>query len=306
MIDIAIVGGGPAAYTAAIFAGRAGLNTIVYESELIAGKITSIPQIENYPGFPEGISGEELSDRLHKQAEKFGVDTVYNEVKKIRFNGKYKEILIDSGETIKAKAVILAMGETARKLGCPGEGKFLGKGVSYCAICDGAFFKGKNVAVIGGGDAALSSALYLCRLVKKLYLIHRRNDLRAIKILQDKLKQQCEKGELVLNHEVKEIQGKKFVNGILVQNKETEEVNRIDVDGVFIYIGSEPNTKIVREIVKVDEQGYIVTNEKMETSCPGIYAAGDVRKKDLRQLITAAADGAIAAFQARRYIEMYY
>ncbi|MEA1995813.1 MAG: thioredoxin-disulfide reductase [Campylobacterota bacterium] len=305
MIDIAIVGGGPAAYTAAIFAGRAGLNAVVYESELMAGKIVSISQIENYPGFPNGISGEKLSDNLHKQAEKLGVDTVYNEVKKVGLDGKYKEILIDSGETIKAKAVILAIGEMAQKLNCAGEKKFLGKGVSYCAICDGAFFKGRDVAVIGGGDAALASALYLCHLVKKLYLVHRRNDLRATKILQDKLKQ-CEMAELVLNHEVKEIQGKKFVNGMLLQNKETKTVKRIDVDGVFVYVGSKPNTEIVHEIVKVDEQGYIITNEKMETSCPGIYAAGDVRKKDLRQLVTAAADGAIASFQARQYIEMYY
>ncbi len=305
MIDIAIVGGGPAAYTAAIFAGRAGLNAVVYESELIAGKITSISQIENYPGFSEGISGEELSNKLHKQAEKFGVKTIYSEVKKVEDRVKYKEVLIDSGEIIKAKTVILAIGEMAQKLNCAGEEKFLGKGVSYCAICDGAFFKGKNVAVIGGGDAALASALYLCHLVKKLYLVHRRNSLRATKILQDKLKQ-CEMVELVLNHEVKEIQGKKFVNGILLQNKETKEIKRLNVDGVFIYIGSKPNTEIVHELVKVDEEGYIIANEKMETSCPGIYAAGDVRQKDLRQLITAAADGAVAAFQARQYIEMYY
>ncbi len=302
MHDVVIIGGGPAGLTAGIYAARGGLKTLLCEEKLLGGQIVLSFEVENYPGFPDGISGMELIERFSKQAEKFGVEVTYEGVQRIEDNREYKSVYLTNGNCIKTKTVIIAAGATADRLGCPGEKKFTGKGVSYCATCDGAFFRGKTVAVIGGGDSALEEALYLTNLAKKVYIIHRRDTLRAIKILQDRAMKN-DKIEFIFNHVVKEIQGDKFVNGLLLENTKTKELTRLPVDGVFIYIGTTPNTEFVKDLIELDEEGYIVVNDKMETNIPGIYAAGDIRVSPLRQVVTAAADGAIAASSAQKYIE---
>ncbi len=302
MHDVVIIGGGPAGLTAGIYAARGGLKALICEEKLLGGQIVLSFEVENYPGFPDGISGMELIERFTKQAEKFGVEITYEGVEKIEDHREHKSVYLTNGTCIKTKTVIIAAGATADKLGCPGEKKFTGKGVSYCATCDGAFFRGKTVAVIGGGDSALEEALYLTNLAKKVYIIHRRDSLRAIKILQDRAMQN-DKIEFIFNHIVKEIQGDKFVNGLLLENTKTKELTRLPVDGVFIYIGTTPNTEFVKDLIELDEEGYIIVNDKMETNVPGIYAAGDIRVSPLRQVVTAASDGAIAASSAQKYIE---
>ncbi len=302
MYDVVIVGGGPAGLTAGIYAARGGLKTLICEGKILGGQIVLSFEVENYPGFPEGISGMDLIDRFTKQAEKFGVEISYEGVKKIEDHKDHKSVYLTNDSCIKTKTVIIAAGSTANRLGCPGEKKFTGKGVSYCATCDGAFFRGKTVAVIGGGDAALEEALYLTNLAKKVYIIHRRDSFRAIKILQDRARENS-KIEFIMNHIVKEIQGDKMVNGLLLENTKTGEKTRLPVDGVFIYVGATPNTKFVEDLIELDENGYIITNQNMETNVEGIYAAGDIRVSPLRQVVTAAADGAIAASSAQKYIE---
>ncbi len=302
MYDVVIIGGGPAGLTAGIYAARSGLKTIILEEKVFGGQIVFSADLENYPGFPEGISGMEIIDKFLEQAKKFEVEISYDGVEKIENDISCKRVILTNKSCITAKTVILATGASADRLGCPGEAKFLGKGVSYCATCDGAFFKGKTVAVVGGGDSALEEALYLANLVKKIYLIHRRDQFRAVKILQDRVKKN-NKIEIVFDSVVKEILGDKFVKGVLVENVKTKQQSRLDIDGIFIYIGLTPNSKFVSDLIQTDEYGYIITNEEMETNIPGIFAAGDVRKKSLRQVITACADGAIAASNAQKYIE---
>ncbi len=302
MHDVVIIGGGPAGLTAGVYAARGGLKSLICEEKIIGGQIVLSYEVENYPGFPQGISGMELIENFSKQAEKFGVETSYEGVTKIENDRECKSVYLTNGSCIKTKTIIIAAGASANKLGCPGEKKFTGKGVSYCATCDGAFFRNKTVAVIGGGDSAIEEALYLTNLAKKVYIIHRRDQLRAIKILQDRALEN-KKIEFVFNSVVKEIQGDKLVNGLLIENRKTKEINRLDVDGVFIYVGVTPNTAFVSEIIKLDENGYIITDEKMETNIAGVFAAGDIRVTPLRQVITAAADGAIAASSAQKYIE---
>ncbi len=302
MHDVVIIGGGPAGLTAGVYAARGGLKTLICEEKIIGGQIVLSYEVENYPGFPQGISGMELIENFTKQAEKFGVETSYEGVKSIEEDRECKSVYLTNGSCIKTKTVIIAAGASANKLGCPGEKKFTGKGVSYCATCDGAFFRNKTVAVIGGGDSAIEEALYLTNLAKKVYIIHRRDRLRAIKILQDRAVEN-KKIEFIFNSVVKEIQGDKLVNGLLLENRKTKELNRLDIDGVFIYVGVTPNTAFVADMIKLDENGYIITDEKMETNIEGIYAAGDIRVTPLRQVITAAADGAIAASSAQKYIE---
>ncbi len=302
MHDVVIIGGGPAGLTAGVYAARGGLKTLICEEKLIGGQIVLSYEVENYPGFHQGISGMELIENFNKQVEKFGAEISYEGVTRIEDDRECKSVYLTNGSCIKTKTVIIAAGASADKLGCPGEKKFTGKGVSYCATCDGAFFRNKTVAVIGGGDSAIEEALYLTNLAKKVYIIHRRDQLRAIKILQDRALSN-DKIEFVFNTIVKEIQGDKFVNGLLLENRQTKQLNRLDVDGVFIYVGVTPNTSFIEDIIKLDENGYIITDEKMETNIAGIFAAGDIRVTPLRQVITAAADGAIAASAAQKYIE---
>ncbi len=302
MYDVIIIGGGPAGLTAGLYAARGGLKTLICEEKVFGGQIVMSYEVDNYPGFPKGISGMDLMDNFIKQAEKFGVEMNYDGVKSIEDEGKTKIVTLSNGTKLTTKTVIIAAGASPNKLNCPGEKKFTGKGVSYCATCDGAFFRGKKVAVVGGGDSAIEEALYLANLASKVYIIHRRDQLRAVKILQDRAFSN-KKIEFIFNHVVKEIQGDKFVNGILIENVQTKELTRLEVDGVFIYVGITPNTKFVEDLIKLDENGYIIVNDKMETNIPGIYAAGDIRVTPLRQVLTAAADGAIAASCAQIYIE---
>ncbi len=302
MYDAVIVGGGPAGLTAGIYAARSGLKTIVLEEKVFGGQIVFSADLENYPGFPEGISGMDVIDKFLEQAKKFGVEINYEGVEKIENDTSFKRVILKNKNCITTKTVILATGASADRLGCPGEAKFIGKGVSYCATCDGAFFKGKTVAVVGGGDSALEEALYLANLVKKIYIIHRRDQFRAVKILQDRVKKN-NKIEIIFDSVVREILGDKFVKGALIENVKTKEQTRLDIDGIFIYIGLTPNSKFVSDLIQTDEYGYIITNEEMETNIEGIFAAGDVRKKSLRQVVTACADGAIAASNAQKYIE---
>ncbi|AHF96791.1 MAG: thioredoxin-disulfide reductase [Desulfurella sp.] len=302
MYDVVIVGGGPAGLTAGIYAARSGLKTIILEEKVFGGQIVFSADLENYPGFPEGISGMDIIDKFLEQAKKFEVEISYDGVEKIENDISCKRVILTNKSCITTKTIILATGASADRLGCPGEAKFIGKGVSYCATCDGAFFKGKTVAVVGGGDSALEEALYLANLVKKIYLIHRRDQFRAVKILQDRVKKN-NKIEIVFDSVVKEILGDKFVKGVLIENVKTKQQSRLDIDGIFIYIGLTPNSKFVSDLIQTDEYGYIITNEEMETNIPGIFAAGDVRKKSLRQVVTACADGAIAASNAQKYIE---
>ncbi|WP_291492646.1 thioredoxin-disulfide reductase [Desulfurella sp.] len=302
MYDVVIIGGGPAGLTAGIYAARSGLKTIILEEKVFGGQIVFSAALENYPGFPEGISGMDIIDKFLEQAKKFEVEISYDGVEKIENDISCKRVILTNKSCITTKTIILATGASADRLGCPGEAKFIGKGVSYCATCDGAFFKGKTVAVVGGGDSALEEALYLANLVKKIYLIHRRDQFRAVKILQDRVKKN-NKIEIVFDSVVKEILGDKFVKGVLIENVKTKQQSRLDIDGIFIYIGLTPNSKFVSDLIQTDEYGYIITNEEMETNIPGIFAAGDVRKKSLRQVVTACADGAIAASNAQKYIE---
>lgn len=302
MYDVVIIGGGPAGLTAGIYSARSGLRAIILEEKVFGGQIVFSADLENYPGFPEGISGMDIVDKFLDQAKKFDVEISYEGVDKIENETSCKKIFLKNSSCLTTKTIILASGASSDRLGCPGEAKFIGKGVSYCATCDGAFFKGKTVAVIGGGDSALEEALYLANLAKKIYIIHRRDQFRAVKILQDRIKKN-NKIEIIYDNIVKEIIGDKFVKNISIENVKTKQRSRLDVDGVFIYIGLTPNTKFVSDFIKTDEYGYILSNEEMETNIPGVFAAGDVRKKSLRQVITACADGAIAASNAQKYIE---
>lgn len=302
MHDVVIAGGGPAGLAAGIYAARGGLRTIICEEKIMGGQIVLSYEVENYPGFPKSISGMDLIENFSKQAEKFGVEISYEGITHIETDREYKEVYLTNGSCIKTKTVIIAAGASANKLGCPGEKKFTGKGVSYCATCDGAFFRNKTVAVVGGGDSAIEEALYLTNLAKKVYIIHRRDQLRAIKILQNRAMEN-DKIEFIFDTTVKEIQGDKLVNGLLLENVKTKELSRLNVDGVFIYVGATPNTEFVSDLIKLDENGYIITNEKMETNIGGIFAAGDIRVTPLRQVITSAADGAVAASSAQKYIE---
>jgi len=300
--DIVIVGGGPAGLTAAIYASRERLKTLLLEKTMCGGWPVNTELIENYPGFPEGIKGIELADKLKKQAERFGVDIEeLNEV--VRIEPSAKKITVQSGkQRYNGKALIIASGSMPRKLNVPGETEYTGKGVSYCALCDAPLYKDKVVLIIGGGNAAAEEALSLAKFAKEVILVHRRNELRAAGILQEELKKN-KKIKLLLNYVPLSICGGDFVESVVLKNKETDEEKTVKVSGVFIYVGFLPNSKFVEGLVDLDDSGCIITDEKMKTSLAGIYAAGDIRTKEIRQVVTACADGAIAAVSARDYIK---
>lgn len=303
--DVIIVGGGPAGLTAGLYASRARLKTLLIEKLTMGGQAIITDVIENYPGFPEGVPGAELGGRIKKQAEKFGLEFALDEVKKV---GQQKEEdfsgfeLVVGDKIYRSMSIILAVGASPRKLGVPGEAEFTGRGVSYCATCDGAFFKDKEIMVVGGGDTAVEEALFLTRFGRKVTLVHRRDRLRATKILQERILRNP-KADFLWNSQVIEISGGKVVQGVKVKDVKTQEVREVSTDGVFIFAGLVPNTKFVGGLVKLDEKGYIVTDNEMRTSQGGIFAAGDCRSKALRQVVTACGDGATAAFSVQHYVE---
>lgn len=298
LFDLIIVGGGPAGLTAAIYAGRARLKTLIIEKALLGGMATTTFHIDNYPGFPEGISGMELSQKLEEQARKLGIPIYYGNVSKINAD---KSVEIE-GHKLHAKAIIIATGTENKKLGIPGEDEFRGRGVSYCATCDGPFYRNKNIAVIGGGNSAVEEALYLTRFANKVSIIYRRDKLRAEKILAEHAMNNP-KIFIMWNSTVETINGDKRIESILVKNTQTNINTTIPMDGVFIYIGTKANTALVSGIVKTSKDGYIEVDRDMKTSAAGIFACGDITNKSLRQIVTAAGDGAIAAESARKYIE---
>lgn len=298
---VIIIGGGPAGLTAGIYTLRAGIKTIIIEKAFPGGNMRLTERIENYPGFPEGISGLELAEYMKQQYVKFGGEIVNGEVKDISFEGDKKIIRLADGSEMKTDALIIASGSSRKKLGVEGEEKYTGKGVSYCAICDGAFFKGKKIAVIGGGNSALEEAIYLTRYAEKCYLIHRRDTFRASLYLQEELKK-YPVIPLLLRTVLKiEGDGEK-INTLVLENKNTGEIEKIEVDGVFISVGQKPNVEFIDGKVEQNPSGYIITDYKMQTSVKGIFACGDVIRKSLYQVITACGEGAIAASSAEKYL----
>lgn len=300
MYDIIIAGAGSAGLTAGIYAARAGLSAIIIEKVFAGGQITRAHVVENYPGFPDGLRGAELALNFKAQAERLGAVIETEEITNFDFAGDEKKVF--AGEkTYSGKTVILAMGAKYKSLGLVSEKRLSGSGVSYCATCDGAFFKGKDVAVIGGGDTALEDALYLSNFTNHIYVVHRRNELRAQAALQ-KLAMANGKIEFVWDSELDTIVGKSLVEGIRIKNRNTEELRDIAVSGVFIAIGTTPETESLKGQVGLDSSGYIITDASMRTNVPGVFAAGDIVAKPLRQVVTAAADGAIAVYSALSYI----
>lgn len=303
--DLIIVGGGPAGLTAGLYACRARLKTLLIEDSYPGGQIVVADKVENFPGFSEGIKGSELTEKFKKQAETFGLEIISQKVngldEDMLFNVKL-QIVKTKDKVHKSLAVIIATGTKLKELNIPGENEFRGKGISYCATCDGMFFKDQDVVVIGGGDTALEEALFLTRFAKKVILIHRRDKLRATKILQERAFSN-KKIEFIWDSVVAKISGKKKVEAVKIKNLKNQEQTSIFCKGVFIFIGFIPHTDFLRNLIKLDENGYIITDENMRTSKEGIFAAGDCRAKLLRQVITACGDGATAAFSAQQYID---
>ena len=297
--DIIILGSGPAGLSAAIYAQRARLSTLLIEEKpLSGGQILDTYEVDNYPGLP-GITGFEMGQKFRAHADRLGAEVVNAQVLSVRLDGEKKIVTTQKG-VYEAKTLIIATGAKHRRLGIPGEDKLVGMGVSYCATCDGAFFKGKTVAVVGGGDVALEDALFLARGSEKVYLVHRRDQVRGAKILQEKVKE-ASNIEPVLDSVVTEIKGEGQVSSILLSSKNGES-RELEVQGVFIAVGIEPNSSAVKDLVAQDAGGYIVAGEDTKTSVEGVFAAGDVRTKQLRQVLTAAADGANAVTSAEKYI----
>jgi len=300
--DIVVIGAGPAGLTAAIYAGRGGLKTLVLERASAGGHAAMTDTIENYPGFAEGISGAELAESMEKQARKFGASfkTIATVDALEREDGVFTVKAGD--EAFTAKSVVVASGADPTKIGVPKEEELIGKGVSYCAVCDGAFFRGVDVAVVGGGNSAVEEAIYLTRYAKRVYLIHRRDRFRADKVLIDRAL--AHPGiEAIMETVVEGIVGDTGVSAVNLRNVRTSEKTTLKIEGIFIYAGYRPNTEYLKDLVELDNYGCVVTNAEMATRVPGLFAAGDVRPKGLRQVVTAAGDGATAAYSAEKYIE---
>ena len=301
MYAIIIIGSGPAGLSAAIYAQRACLDTIVIEKNGISGgQVLNTWEVDNYPGFP-GVTGFELSRQFREHANKLGARVVQDEVVQVELSGNVKKVVCEE-ETYEARCVILASGAHHRTLEVPGEEELRGAGVSYCATCDGAFFRGRTVAVVGGGDAALEDAIFLARMCEKVYIVHRRDKLRGAKRLQERL-QALENIEFVWNSETVAIEGNAQVEALRLRQTQTGEERRLDVDGVFIAVGIAPESELYAGQLELDEQGYIRADESGQTSVPGVFAAGDVRTKALRQILTAASDGANCVASAERYLQ---
>ena len=297
--DMVILGGGPGGYTAALYAARSGLDVLVLEKLSAGGQMALTSQIDNYPGFPEGIDGFELGMKFQEQAEKFGAKTEYAEVRSLNLRVVPRVISTSEGDYF-ARTVVIATGAGAKKLGLPDEERLVGRGVGYCAHCDGMFYRGKTVAIVGGGNSAAAEALYLSRIAKKVILIHRRDSLRATKVYHEPLKK-LDNLEFRWNSGITELLGEERLSGVRVKNYITDEEEELQVDGVFISIGRKPVTELLEGQLKL-EGGYIVADESTQTSIPGVYAVGDVRTKALRQILTAASDGANAAHHAEGWL----
>ena len=303
LYDVVIVGGGPGGLTAGIYAMRAALKTILVEKAVAGGQVVMSDGVENYPGF-EHIKGYELSQKFLKHAESYGMEFVQEEVVAVEPGLEFHSVKLANGDVFKTHAVILATGGSPRKLEIPGEDEYYGKGVSYCGVCDGFFFRDKTVVVVGGGDTAAEEALYLAKLAKHVYLVHRRDELRASMILQQRVKEEC-KIEVLWNTVVTEIKANdEGVNAVALQDTQTGEERNLATDGVFIFIGFIPNNQLVPAGIKMNADGYVVTNEKCETNMSGIYVVGDLREKYAKQIVVAAADGCTAALVAAYYVEM--
>jgi thioredoxin reductase (NADPH) len=299
--DIIIVGGGPAGLSAGIYASRSRLRTLLIEKEMIGGNIVYAELVENYPGFPEGISGMDLTQDMHKQGTRFGMDTQMTEITGLSVEGARKLVKTGEGE-FSGRSLIIAGGSTRQSLGAPGEKELTGRGVSYCATCDAAFFTDQPVAVVGGGNAAIQEAVHLTRFASEVTLVHRRAELRATRIEQERAFAQP-KIKFAWNSTVVAVEGKDTVDGLRIKNVQTNEESTLKVKGVFVAIGFTPNTAYLKGVLSLDDAGQIVVNDKMETNVPGVYAAGDIRSGSLRQVVMACADGATAAMNADKYLE---
>lgn len=296
MYDVIIMGAGPAGLTAAIYATRGGMKTAVVETMASGGQTLIISELENYPGIA-GTDGFSLAQTMTEQAKSFGAEFIYDQIKNVSLGGDIKRVETEYSGTLEARAIIIATGAKAKSLGISGEAKLTGRGVSYCATCDGALYRGKTVAVVGGGNTAVTDAIYLKKFAKEVYIIHRRNEFRASKILVDRM---ISAGvEILTPYIAAELVGEPL-SAIKIKNVSTEEISELPIDGLFVAVGNEPSTQLFPELET--ENGYILTDEVMATNLSGVYAAGDVRKKSLRQIVTACADGAVAAEEAVKYV----
>jgi thioredoxin reductase (NADPH) len=300
IFEVIIVGGGPAGLTAGLYSSRAGLTSILIEKGIFGGQITYAEHVENFTGFPEGISGQELGEKMHEQARKHGLKTLTAEVTGLEMQGAMKLVKTTEGDYT-GRTVIMAGGAVRRKLGVEGETRLTGRGVSYCAVCDSAFFRDQRVVVVGGGDTAITEALHLAKFASNITIIHRRDQLRAGHVLQEKLRSEP-KIDFLWDTTVTAIEGADMVERIKLLNVKTGQSAEMEVSGVFVSVGTNPDTEYVKTILPLDESGYIITNEKMETPVPGLFAAGDIRHNSARQAITAAGDGATAAIYAQKYL----
>lgn len=308
MYDVIIIGAGPAGLSAGLYAARAKMKTLIIEKDKVGGQIVTTDEVANYPGSIEHATGPTLVVRMADQCEEFGAERIKDGVVSLKLEGDVKEIVTESGVTYYAKSIIIATGAVPRKIGCPGEKELTGKGVSYCATCDADFFTDLEVYCIGGGDTAVEEAMYLTKFARKVTLVHRRDTFRAAKSIVEKAAQN-EKIEYLMDHEVIEVFGDGLVEGMKVKNTVTGEITERLADeedgtmGIFCFVGYLPLTELFKGIITMDETGYIITDENMRTNIPGVFAAGDVRQKMLRQVVTATADGAIAAVMAEKYVE---
>ena len=299
--DVLIIGGGGAGLTAALYTSRAKLSTLLLEKLVPGGQIALTDTVENYPGFPEGITGPEISQRMEDQAKRYGTEVVYQEVKSIaKVNGEFQ---IKSAEgSYQGRSVILAAGASFRMLGIPGERELTGKGVSYCATCDGAFFKEKEIVVVGGGDSALQEGLFLTRFATKISVVHRRDTLRASPILQERAKNHP-KINFIWDTVVEKVKGDRKVEGVTLKNLKTQQVRDFRTDGFFVFIGHDPNTSFLKSFVELDEKGYIQADPFTRTSIPGVFAAGEIRAGAVKQLVAACGEGCEAALAAQEYLD---
>lgn len=300
--DLIIIGGGPGGLTAGIYALRASMRTVLFESAALGGQMTKSDIVENFPGF-QTINGFDLSQKFFEHAQSYNLEILSQEVRSVEPGLKSHAILLDSGETLRAHAIVMAMGGEPRKLGIPGEDEFYGKGVSYCAVCDGFFFRDKTVAVVGGGDTAAEEALYLSKLARKVYLIHRRDALRASMILQKRIIADP-KIDILWNHVATAIHSEEDqVSSVALNDTQSGQQTTLPVEGVFIFIGFDPRNQLVPAGIKCNGDGYVVTDEKCEVNIPGLFAIGDLREKYARQIATAVGDGCTAALAAAHYVE---
>ncbi|MEK9756293.1 MAG: thioredoxin-disulfide reductase [Bacteroidota bacterium] len=301
-----IIGSGPAGYTAAIYAARADLKPIIFTGLEPGGQLTTTTEVDNFPGYPNGVDGPTMMNELKAQAERFGTKVILDFISKVEFSkekGGIHKIYTQNGEEIKSKTVIICTGASAKYLGLPSEQKLIGGGVSACAVCDGFFYKDQDVAIVGGGDSAIEEATYLAKICRHVTMLVRKDHFRASKAMQHRLKN-FENIKVLFNHEIEEVIGDTVVTGIKIKNSQDNSISKIDITGLFIAIGHTPNTGIFKGIIDMDDSGYIITDKtSTKTNIPGVFAAGDVQDKDYRQAITAAGTGCMAALDAERYLQ---